>query len=75
MLFVFHKIVPRDTRKDQERGETKMWCWCIFCNGNVEMVSLSIGNQGMIEVGLIYLLCTYLNFKPEKPLLWDQTKY
>ena len=49
--------------------------WCISCNRDVEKVSLSIGNQGMIEVGLIYLLCTYLNFKPEKPLLWDQTKY
>ena len=46
--------------------------WCISCNRNVEKVSLSIGNQGMIEVGLIYLLCTYLNFKPEKLLLWDQ---
>ena len=73
MLFNLHKIVPKSTRKDQERGWTKMWC--ISCNKDVEKVSLSIGNQGMIEVGLIYLLCTYLNFKCEKPLLWDQTTY
>ena len=65
--------MPKNTRKEEERGETKMWC--ISCNRNVEKVSLSIENQGMIEVDLIYLLCTYLNFKPDKPLLWDQTKY
>ena len=46
-----------------------------LCNRDVEKASLTIGNQGMIEVDLIYLLYTYLNFKPEKPLLWDQTKY
>ena len=49
--------------------------WCISCNRNVEKVSLSIGNQSIVEDDLIYLLCTYLNFKCEKPLLLDQTTY
>ena len=49
--------------------------WCISCNKDVEKVSLSIGNQSIVEAGFIGLLPSYLNFKYEKPLLWDQTTY
>ena len=49
--------------------------WCISCKKDVKGTFVTIGKKNTVEHGLIGLVPSYLNFKCEKPLLWDQTKY